>query len=1241
MKKFLKILGIAVLVLIAGAYIYFLKFLPEQIDLNVYIPQIQKAVKEQTDFNIKIGNIKLFTTPSLQIGAKISDVSIDLPDGSTLFRTAGAKAKLSLLRLFLLNVRVSEISVYKPYLNLEIANNKEFKAVKVVESLLNEIEKNKTTEELTVKKEGFDPLTIIRIDVPDIKVFDYRAYIYDKLSDEYLLIRGDKAKLGYFNGKRAALKTKADLYLNKDKQVGFDIDINSFIPKPQELDEEDDPAARAEMPFINPVLTYKTYDPKGEIIAKLKIDENKKGLKLKGEAGLEDLTLNINGYKIPKSHLRAKFSGNKTFIDTDLYLADKQSLAIYGTVKQKKHPDIDLTIFSNGVYFNDIILLSKAIMDSLGIKNALGNIKGQGCFVANANIKTNSKTIKSDGSLEIKNGAIINSKTKLGITDIKANVLLNENTLKIKDTGLKINNGNILADGLIDQKGNTDIKLTATRLPIAVLFNAFAPNDIKSQVNFSNGYLNLNANIKGKLKDALSTIDAHIENLVLSDKLGTCFLTNEDLKINAEINRSKPKKQDLAGRIQNSGFRITLPYAKSAIKNNEIDIDFNDEVIALEPTEIKINSFTNINLSGTVKNYMKNPEINITSKGNLYAAELKQLLGTVCAPFIDAKGVIPVKLSILGNAGKQTLRVQIASDKNNYITPVHIQSLSGSQTVSQALIDFKRNRLKIKDTGLFVKQTPGAFSDELEENITGAQQVIGLDGTIMGLDKKEPVINLIRVNIQNPLAFDIAGLKNSKMELKGNLSVFGNLSSPRTKGGFILSDISIPDIDLKADNAKLSFSGKEGSFSTEGLTVNGSDIKLQSKINLASLPILHLYNTTFNSNNINADKIIETSKKATALIPKDQTPKETADIPVVMSGGKFDIKNAKTGAILAKNISGDMSLFKNIFYINNFVTDVFKGKAGGNVNVNLINSLVNVDVRGNGMDTNEALITLANMKDTLTGKLSFDTKLSLSGATYEDQVKSLDGVFHFLIENGQAGPFAKIENLFLSENIRNSEFFQTAIGSFINSAVSFDTSRFKELEGKIAFDKTGIAHVDPITMTGSVLCIKIGGDMDILNNELDAHVRGRLGSAVSSVLGPLANVNPVNIVKATPGLNVVMAKTFSVFCEKISKEEMNKIPDFTKDKSDLSATKFQLILRGDVAKPLSMLKSFKWLVTEEEYKMAEDFVSSIPENMPEGISTLEELRAFQAEVEQEREMQKTLIGKVKFFFKKDKKSVNL
>ena len=118
------------------------------------------------------------------------------------------------------------------------------------------------------------------------------------------------------------------------------------------------------------------------------------------------------------------------------------------------------------------------------------------------------------------------------------------------------------------------------------------------------------------------------------------------------------------------------------------------------------------------------------------------------------------------------------------------------------------------------------------------------------------------------------------------------------------------------------------------------------------------------------------------------------------------------------------------------------------------------------------------------------------------------------------------------------------------------------------------------------------------------------------MLGPLAAINPINLVKATPGLNVGAAKVFAIFCEVLTPEEINQIPAFDEKFGVMSTTNFQIVLRGSTLKPLSMIKSFKWLATAGQMEAAEEFVESLPEADPENPNaSLEEILAKQAEEE--------------------------
>ncbi|MFI3300536.1 MAG: AsmA-like C-terminal region-containing protein [Candidatus Gastranaerophilales bacterium] len=1219
-KVFLSLVSVVLL----SIYVYFLFFLPKRVDINQYKDIIVSMTKEFTNYDLQIDNLNLETTPLFGVVISAEGTRLNLPDGSKFVSLPFAKARLSLPNLLLLNVRLSEVVVENPSINLEIDNGTEFRAIKTIEDVLYNLEKQQDIQDISEKK-GFDPLTLIRINLPNISVYNYEACIKDNLIDEFLLLSGDMLKLGYFNGKKVKFQTQAELYLNDEKNADFDINIESFIPQAVELDNEDDPYVRAEVPMINPVTVYKNYDFRGNIASKIKLSEGRKGINANGYFNIDDFTLNLGGYKIPESYLRTKFKGAKTNVDTSLYITDEQYLNLNGFIKLAKRPSFDINLFSNGVYFNDLILLAKGLLNSFGLNNELDNFVGTGYFSADTSIKTNFKKIKSSGDINVVDGAIENIKTKLGISNINADISLNNNSLNI-DAGLNIDEGELKISGVIDEKSIADINLVTNKIPLRNLFIAFAPEDIKKEIYLNSGLLSLELEIKGKLKKIVAKLMTKVEDFSLSDKLNTILITNEEF----DFDLLKDKK--LAGKIVNTGFKLALPYASSQISNDDLELMFDEKNLDFNPIKVRINSESIITFVGKVEDYINSPKFDVVVDGNLYANELKSLLGVMAEPFLDAKGVIPLKATFVGDNSRQTLVAQIVSDANNYITPFHIHQIKDYQSIIQLVVDFKENRIKIKDSGLYAKLLVNEFTSDFEANLLDMDKVFNVEGTIACTNSSSPMINLFRMNLLNPISFNICGLDGSKIALNGDLSLFGNVNSPRYKGGFSATKIRIPDLALFADEIKLDFNGKEGEISTENLIVDASDFEFSSNINLAKLPLLSLERAKLNSTLIDTDGLLKVSEEFFKILPEDpvEYPVEQpqADIPLEIVSGGFDIISLKSGAIYLSDTVADMRLLNNVFFIDDLSTNVFDGNVSGDISVDLLSYLMGINLSGQDMDTNDALIALANLKDTLSGDLSFETNFILKGMTYEEQVKSLRGYVKFLIEDGKAGPFSKIENIFMSENLRSSDFFKDGAGSSVTSAVTIDTARFEELEGRIDFKGDGVAYIDSITMFGKALCMNMFGEMDILQNTLDMKLRGRLGSVVSSVLGPLANLNPINIVKSTPGLNVAMVKAFAIFCEEVGQEEIDAIPDFS-NKSDMNATKFQLVLAGDLLYPMKLLKSFKWLVTIEEFNKAEEYVVAIPDEMPEGVETMEQVLQYQKDMEEYKENSKTLSGKIK------------
>lgn len=1228
MKKFLIFAVSALGLILAGLYLAFLFYLPKAVDLNEYKPLIQEIAKEQANIDVNFENPQIVTTPSLQAGFKTGEISIKLPDGSVLFSADSLQGRISLPSLILLTVKVSCAEVISPRINLDIENGEQFKVVRLVEDILNK-QKNAPPKE-EVQPLPFDP-SIIKIKVPNAKITDYKAVINDLKSGHSLTLTGEKLTAGYNNGKTARMKTYARLLSDDKTNITANVNISSFIPPAKPADPDDDPAEKIELPFVNPVLIYRDYDLKSNIETKLKIRQNENGLiTLKGYFNIDNTTMNLSGLQLPESYIKSKFYGTYADLDTNIYLAKNQNINLKGKIGYGKKPFADISLITERIFFNDMIILSKALLDTLHIKNDLASLKGNGYWAANTQIKTDLKKIQSKGCIIARNGSISNGITKLVFDKINANLIFQDNMLKVVDTHTYINGNVLKAEGQIDSDSTADLKIHSEKLPLPGLFLAFAPSDLKKSFILSSGNLSLDGRLQGELKKSLITASVTLKDFVISDKNNSMIIGNEKL-----IAGIVSDLATLDGNIINKNLSLTLPLTGSIIRNPKLEIKLDENDINVKPFELLVNSNSKINLLGSISSYSSSPLIDLKADGHLNSVDLRRFAGHDAEPFIDAQGNIPVKIKITGNDKKQSIIAQLKSDAQNYITPVHIQSMQGKQSILQAKIDYKGDRVHIRNTGFYTGTS--LFGDDLALNTQNAKEVFKVSGTIVNLNTAEPFINLIRISIPEEINAKLTAFTNSNLKANGRLLIFGKLASPLMRGSFKVKDLRIPEIFLTMDEADVNLSGKNIVLVVRRLLLNGSDINITARTDINPHPQFTLSRLDVRSRFIDLDRLMKVpealAKYTAPPLPSSKT--QTADIPVVIRNGLINMRRIKTGEIIATNTTGRISMRNNNFFLNNLRTTAFDGIIRGDITANLITTALQIRTRGTGLNVEKALLALANMKDTLSGDLAFRTDITLSGASMEEQMKSLKGTVTFAMTDGQLGPFGKLENMILAENIRESQFFQTALGGVINNLATVDTSHFSLMNGQILFDN-GIAHINPITTIGNVMCLHISGDFNLLENTTDMKVRAKLGSVIANMLGPIAQLNPINLVQATPGLNVVMAQAFSLFCEQLTPEESAAIPDLPTKLDDNMATKFQIVLRGDVAKPMSLIKSFKWLALASEIEQAQNFVSTLPDPSivedPNNATIEAILKAQELQAKEDAKLTNKLIR----FFKKKK-----
>ncbi len=1252
MKKFFKITGIFILSVLFVLYLAFLFVLPNQIDLNKYKPDLQKLVKENTDLTVDFDNVKVITSPLLEAGVKVKNIKVKLPDESVLFSADSFKGKVFLPELLWLTVRVSCAEVEKPNMNVEIINSNKYKVAKVYEDLVNKKREQRRLNppEALSEQENQIPFDIssIKLIIPALTLNNYNVTIDDVNASHKLTLKGDDIKLGYFNGEKASLKTNSKLLSDDQTNITADLDIKTFLPKfnPQPQDDDDDTVF--ELPFVNPVSEFRNYDLKSKISSRIKIKKNKKTGRIwaKGFVNIDDTNVKLSGLQLPDSYFRLNANGHVASVDTNLYVTDSENIQFLGNFGFGHAPFVDCSLKSTKVHFANLLNIARAYLDTIHIRNDINNMTANGYLYSNFKFKTDFDNIESDGKFIIRDGQINDNNIGLLFNNMNANFLFDDNKLNVEKTHLLVNNHPLEISGEIDSHSNTKLNVIADRLPLRGLYLAFAPKEVKQAYKLNSGDLSLDAKVRGTIKNSMAIVKADLADLQATDSAQKFVMTNKNARFGLANSNGEIK-----GKFKNEGFKILLPDTKSEISDDLIVANIDNKNINVENSIVKVNKNSKISFAGNVKNYLTGADTKFTASGLLSAKDIENFLGDSVAPYFDSKGSIPVKARFQANGQRMKLVSQLQTNMNDYITPVKFAEFEGRPVLFQLMAEKNGNIAKIYRSGLFLRKNGAEFRDKLHTNMIGAKEIVGLRAVLINLDTN-PFISLFKLNLQKNLNGSICLFPQSKFVLGGNIYAYGNLNNPKINGNFDIRNLSIPEIYTTVRNIATTINGRGLNVAISDVNANESDFAVKIQSSWKQISQMKLADVKVHSKSIDVDKLLKVSDALMASLPKTEasggTNSNPADIPVEIMGGNINLRKIKTGNILVNNTTGKISLYKNVFYLNKLKTSPLGGKVTGDVAMNLITTELNAKLTGKDFDINKMLVDAMNMKDTLSGEMKFITDITMKGYSVEEQMKTLKGFLDFEVQNGQLGPFGKFENFLMAENIRNNAFFSSAIGSVIKKIVTFDTSRFNKLYGHLTF-ADGFADISPIKSQGNVMSMYIAGKVGLLDNSADLKVRGKLASAFSDSLGPLANINPINLVKNTPGLNIVLAKTFSIFCQAVSEEEMKAIPELAANKSDDYATKFQIVLRGDTRKPLKMIKSFKWLALNSEIEAAQNFVDTIP--MPEegeenlSVEELIQKRAEaaaeakeQAQLQIEEETQnQTFKAKFKNFFKRSKK----
>ena len=1121
-------------------------------NLNSYKSDLQKIVKETSGLDIDFSTAKLIPTAKVEIKADINNLNLKYPDNRKIASVGNISVKVPILPIILGNIKLSEIKISEPEANFALSKTGDIDLLKYLEPYMEKLQNSENNNQ-----NGLPKYFKISTNMPDIKIANYNVNVFDEEVAQNILIKGETLNITKFDlSKGLKVATKGNIKTEKQTFADYDLTIETFIPK--EVQEQ---SQNVQTTFIDPFKSMIKYDFYTNIFADLKINENKTdGINIKGKLDIKELNLKHNITNTKGTYAKLNFDKNIIDADAELFLSSTQKAKLDSNIKYGKKNNIEMKIKSDRLDLIHFKNIAEALCNTLGVDNDFHLLNVAGYISPNFSIKSDMKTLTSDGYINLKNGQISHRAFPANITNINSDIDLSGNKISITNTKAFVNAQPVNVSGTITQNADCDLKVNSKGLSLPSLFELFADKTLKNTYKISSGLLDFDVIIKGKPDKLMPTADIKISNLNLTDKINhyTATTSTIDVKANTDL-------KTYAGTINFAPLKVFLSDLGLSATAQNLKINFDEKDLLINPFDINIKNSI-LKTQGTVQNYAKNMIYNITSKGNLSTQTIKEILPKELRSMMSNKGSLPINMDIKGDASTIGVTADISANPNNYITPIHITQLQGKPSTVKVDIKTKGNDLIINNISLDTTNTH--FAD--------------IKGQINSYTGKNPIFKNLKINLPNSFSFSIPDMKNSLVTLTTDLTIGGSMNAPIVLGDINISKLNIPTMKLTGENISVNMTNSAIKAVSNNIKIADSDVQFNMNANNNFGKIFTINNLTVNSNHFDLGQILTVMSN----MPQNSNAPGT-DFPLVIKSGHGTLKNFKLDTIVAQNADADFTMSDNTLYLKNLKATAYSGHVEGDLSYNLQYLRLKTKLKGQNLNANSAVTAFIGLKDQLMGNLNFNADFTMSGAEYKQQMQTLKGTASFIILNGQMGSLGKFEHFLYAQNLLSQSFVKTTIGSIASNLAPKNTGKFTKMSGDIGLSN-GWAEIVQLTSTGPNMSLYITGKYNLLNNYANIDILGQISKEVANSLGIVSDLSLEKLTSSlTSRFGTTLNKVISGYNIATSKENLKKIPALSTGATE-GTKSFKVKVDGNI-ESVSAVKSFMWLLssTEAEAKKKE------------------------------------------------------
>lgn len=1127
MRKFRRILNIFLIIaaVFVGIYLVLCFGLPFLLNSKDYSGIISDAVKSQTNLDLVIRDYRIKVSPKLNLTVDAGNVQLFYPNKNQILDIKNVNLDFATFALLHRELKLEKVSAQSVQISTKLLKNGKF-------TLQEYLEKNYKEAESSQLKIS-DEIPSINVNSLLIKIKDEKTAQKFKLEAQNLKISN---KLLTNNRK---LSTSGAFFCGSGKIADFNLKlafsdklIKNFQPEPVQI----------------PFSDFNRYKMNAKINADLTLSEN---AKLSGKINIDNFTMkSANGLMLPPSYFHFKFEKDKGEMDSEFFAARDEKALLNAKFALSGAKKIYLKCSTKKISLKNLKPVLISLAEMLNIKNNLSEFDADGYITSDFTVETDFKAMNSSGRLGVFKASLKHKSIPLKITEINADVDFSDNEVKINKSALLVNNQPVELSGKIDKNARGNLTLSANDLSLANLMNAFSFLKPSDKIAVKSGTLSFNAVLKGKLENASPKIDAIIKNFkadYAKDRLSIDKITTEV---------ADASEKSLKGTLKAFGIKYKPEALPKNLIANDITGTFNEKDFNLNPSKFSYDK-ASVTVSGTVKDYKKTRDSKFSLYGTVDTAFLRSLLPAEIP--IYSKGIIPIGASLTAKDGKADIQANALAMPDAYISPVLLKR--AGNTLLHAELHLEKDLLKIKEISL--NEPPAAV--KLSQNIdTGRlNHLLTAKGEVKNF--KKPVFNNFQVKIPQKLVFSANPVDSASVT--GDLKLGGNCAAPEISGYLNLYEVKMKElyagliqilpaksyIKVQADTLKA------GNTFVDLTALLPADIAVSKKIN----------NLNISAQNLDMENLV----KLTAFLPSAKYA-PGFEAPFEVLTGKLLIKSANINNLKLQNINSDLKISKNVLYLNNLRANAYGGNIAANIEHNLLYTSTKGKIQARSLQSAAAAADIFPVNMEISGRLDFDSDITMSGLEQNVQMKTLKGHADILVTNAQLGPLGRFEHFLHAQNLLSQKLIYASLNSAKRAIAPKNTGYVDSLKGVLRFNN-GLVYLNPVTTAGPQMSMYITGVSNLITGDVDVQILGKVSPDVSDSVGVLGDITLKNVLDEHTSYGETIAKLFTSYNSELPQMDISKIPALT-SKYQAETKNFRVIIAGN-PESIKSIKSFTWV----------------------------------------------------------------